>query len=141
MKTKIGTPQGSILSPLLSNIVQDKLDKYIETLEGELNVGTKRNLNPAYTKQENFRKYYKRRQPSRANEYLQQMRLQPKFDMHNENYRRAIYVRYADDLIVLIASTRKYANSLKEKIETFLKEVCGLELNDQKTTITNTRKG
>lgn len=61
--------------------------------------------------------------------------------MHNENYRRPIYVRYADDFIVLIASTIKYAISLKEKIETFLKEVCGLELNDQITTFTNTRKG
>lgn len=140
-KTNIGTPQGSILSPLLSNIVLDKLDKYIESLEGELNVGTKLFLNPANTQQANYRKYNKRRQSSRANEYLQQMRLHPKFDMHNENYRRAIYVRYADDFIVLLASTRKYAISLKEKIATFLKENCGLELNDQKTTITNTRKG
>jgi group II intron reverse transcriptase/maturase len=143
IKTKIaiGTPQGSILSPLLSKIVLDKLDKYIETLDGELNVGTKRKANPAYVRLENLRKYYQRRQPSLATKYLKQMRTISNLDMHNENYRRALYVKYADDFIVIIASTRKYAITLKAKIVDFLKETCGLELNDQKTTITNTRKG
>jgi retron-type reverse transcriptase len=141
IKTKIGTPQGSILSPLLSNIVLDKLDKFIESLDSELNVGIKRKPNPAYTRLESRRKYYKRKQPALANKYLQQMRLMSKFDMHNEDYRRAIYIRYADDFVILLASTRKYAISLKEKISNFLNEACGLELNEIKTTITNTRDG
>ena len=139
IKTKIGTPQGSILSPLLSNIVLDKLDKYIESLESELNVGNKRKLNPAYSRLEGLRKYYKKKQP--ANKYLKQMRLLSKFDMQDEAFRRAIYIRYADDFVILLASTRKYAISLKEKITLFLKEACGLELNELKTTITKTRDG
>jgi hypothetical protein len=137
----MGTPQGSILSPLLSNIVLAKLDKYIESLDAYLNVGTKRKANPAYVRLENLRKDYKRRRPGLATEYLKQMRTNSKLDLHNENYRRALYVRYADDFIVLLASTRKYAITLKAKIADFLKETCGLELNDKKTTITNTRKG
>lgn len=141
IKTKIGTPQGSILSPLLSNIVLDKLDKYIESLDSELNVGNKRKLNPIYTRLEGRRKYYKRKHPALANKYLKQMRLLSKFDMHNEDFRRAIYIRYADDFVILLASTRKYAISLKEKITIFLKEACGLELNELKTTITKTRDG
>lgn len=48
IKTKIGTR--SILSPLLSNIVLDKLDKYIESLDSELNVGKKRKPNPVYVR-------------------------------------------------------------------------------------------
>jgi retron-type reverse transcriptase len=141
IKTKIGTPQGSILSPLLSNIVLDKLDKYIESLDSDLNLGKKRKPNPAYTRLEAKRRYYKRTQPALANKYLQQMRLISKFDMHNEEFRRAIYIRYADDFVILLASTRKYAFSLKDKIASFLKEACGLELNELKTTITNTREG
>nr|AYE93387.1 hypothetical protein C0993_000007 [Termitomyces sp.] len=141
IKTKIGTPQGSILSPLLSNIVLDKLDKYIESLDSELNIGNKRKLNPIYTRLEGRRKYYKRKQPALANKYLKQMRLISKLDMHNEEFRRAIYIRYADDFVILLASTRNYAISLKEKITTFLKVTCGLELNELKTTITKTRDG
>ena len=141
IKTKIGTPQGSILSPLLSNIVLDKLDKYIESLDSELNIGNKRKLNPIYTRMEGRQKYYKRKQPALANKYLKQMRLLSKLDMHNEDLRRAIYIRYADDFVILLASTRKYAISLKEKITIFLKEACGLELNELKTTITKTRDG
>jgi group II intron reverse transcriptase/maturase len=144
IKTKMGIPQGSILSPLLSNIVLAKLDKYIESLDGDLNVGTKRKANPPYVRLVNIRKDYKRRRPGLATEYLKQLKIKSKLDlldMHNENYRRALYVRYAYDFIVLLASTRKYANTLKAKIADFLKETCGLVLNDQKTTITNTRKG
>lgn len=141
IKTKIGTPQGSILSPLLSNIILDKLDKYIESLDSELNVGKKRKPNTVYVRLEGLRHYYKRKQPILSNKYLQQMRSISKFYMHNEDFRRAIYNRYADDFVILLASTRKYAISLKEKIAIFLKEACGLELNDLKTTITNTRKG
>jgi retron-type reverse transcriptase len=143
IKTKIGVHQGSILSPLLSNIVLDKLDKYIESLDSDLNVGNKRKPNPAYTGLESRRKDYKRKQPTLDNKLLlkQQMRTFPKFYMHNEEYRRAIYVRYVDKFVILIASSRKYALSLKDKIIIFLKEVCGLELNELKTTITNTREG
>jgi len=61
--------------------------------------------------------------------------------MNENGFRRGIYVRYADDFVILLAATREYAILLKEKIATFLKEACGLELNDQKTTITRTRDG
>lgn len=140
-KTKIGTPQGSILSPLLSNIVLDKLDKYIESLDNELNFGVKRKPNLVYTRLESLRHYHKRRNPILAREHLKIMRSLSKLDMHDENLRRAIYVRYADDFVILLASTRKYAINLKEKIANFLNDGCGLELNDQKTTLTNTRDG
>ena len=36
-----GTPQGSIISPILANIFLDKLDKFILELKEEFDVGSK----------------------------------------------------------------------------------------------------
>jgi retron-type reverse transcriptase len=39
LENRIGTPQGSILSPLFCNILLNKLDKYIEMRILEIGVG------------------------------------------------------------------------------------------------------
>jgi retron-type reverse transcriptase len=45
-QTLSGVPQGSIVSPILSNILLDKLDKYVETtLIPQYTRGGKRKLN------------------------------------------------------------------------------------------------
>lgn len=49
----IGTPQGSIISPILSNIYMDKFDKFVEELSVKFDRGNKRRLNPAYVTLQN----------------------------------------------------------------------------------------
>lgn len=141
VKAKIGTPQGSIISPLLANIVLDKLDKYMVSVHDELNVGSKRKLNATYTALENRRRYYKTRDPIKARQALLDMRKLSKFNMLDNSFRRSLYLRYADDFVILMASTYENALELKVRIAAFLKNECGLDLNQEKTTVVNTRDG
>ena len=49
--TLSGAPQGGVVSPLLSNIYLDKLDRFVETvLLPDYNQGKRRAKNPAYHK-------------------------------------------------------------------------------------------
>lgn len=57
IKSTIGTPQGSVMSPVLANIVLHKLDLFIESdVKPDFETGTKRRENPLYTKYSNLRR-------------------------------------------------------------------------------------
>lgn len=62
-------------------------------------------------------------------------------DTQDPNYRRSMYIRYADDFVFLLEGPMAEAKEIKEKIKGFLNEHTGLELNDDKTLITPTKKG
>ena len=45
-----GTPQGSVLSPLLANIVLNELDHCVAKMKSSFEIGKKRARNPEYDK-------------------------------------------------------------------------------------------
>lgn len=56
-KLTTGTPQGSVLSPLLCNIFLHKLDIYMEKVKEKFNTGDKRIISKEYMKLQNKVKY------------------------------------------------------------------------------------
>ena len=144
IKGTIGTPQGSVMSPILSNIVLHSLDLFVEnSLKPEYTKGSRRRANPLYTHYSNLRRTARINSvdPQRRKDALMQLRKLPRYDMRDPNFKRLLYVRYADDFVILTISSREEALAIRERVRVFLQETCGLELNMEKTVVTSLRKG
>ena len=141
VKTNIGTPQGSVLSPLLANIVLNKLDEYLEDIiSPRYHRGRTRGRNPEYTKLTNIR-YKKSATEEEKKTALEQMYKTPSTDVNDPNFRRIMYIRYADDFVILFEGPISEAKDIKTLVKDFLAEHTGLELNEEKTIVTNIKKG
>lgn len=106
-----GTPQGGICSPLLANIYLHQFDEWFANNFAKPDRATNR---PA------FEAWYKERKQGGTKAAAQMY-------------------RYADDWIGPVRGTR--AQAIKEQCKTFLPETLGLELSEEKTTITHIRDG
>lgn len=143
IKTNIGTPQGSVLSPLLANIVLHELDLHLyNSVIPEYHRGIRRRTNPVYNKLAYARDPKNRKATDKEkDEALKMMMEVPRMDIQDPGYRRSMYIRYADDFVYLFEGPIKEAEQVKREIKTFLQENIGLELNDDKTIITHIGKG
>jgi len=107
-----GTPQGGIISPLLSNIVLNELDWWIsgqwETFQTEYKYSPEVNKYRAMKKSSKMKEMY--------------------------------IVRYADDFKIFSRDYRT-AQKIFVATKTWLKERLGLEISPEKSKITNVRKG
>jgi group II intron reverse transcriptase/maturase len=138
-ETLSGSPQGGVVSPILSNIYLDKLDKYVEqVLIPAYTKGKMRKTNPHYdvlqTRQYRERKKGHKQQAKRL---LKQMQELPRRDPYDPDYRRLRYVRYADDTLFGFAGSREEAEDVKRQLGEFLRDHLKLELSQEKTLITH----
>ncbi len=139
--TLSGTPQGGVVSPVLSSIYLHKLDEFIE---GELipryTRGNLRKPNPQYRRVKELRRYARRRgDQAKARAAAKRMRAIPSSDPMDPGYRRLRYVRYADDHLLGFAGPKAEAEQIKAELARFLRETLALELNQDKTLITHAR--
>jgi group II intron reverse transcriptase/maturase len=139
-----GVMQGNVLSPILCNIYLNKLDDYVKdgiiakyekgdkpivNREYLANIGLKNEERTLPTHIQNTIKKSRRRQVEKRG---------IKRILESTEYTRIKYVRYADDFIIGVRGSLELAKEIKQLIKNFLKRVLHLELNDEKTRVTNT---
>jgi RNA-directed DNA polymerase len=149
-KTYSGTPQGGIVSPILSNIYLHELDESIKELTNQFTIGKKRPANPEYRKlcnlKSKIRKEIKRKgqQPelvNRLKEANQRQKEIPSGDTNSKSFKRLKYCRYADDFILGVIGSKDEAQEIKSKIVEFLDNGLKLQVAEDKTQIVSGTEG
>lgn len=149
--SKIGVPQGNIVSPILTNIYFNELDEWVAQKSKEVRVEKLIKRHPEYKKLEYQifkqselisiaeRNSKQRDQLVRELKRLIQKRNQvPSLSNPGVKVR---YTRYADDWIIGIRGPYLLAKQINEEVGTFLYSHLKQELDSVKTRITNIRAG
>ena len=140
-RTLSGVPQGSVVSPMLSNILLDKLDQYVETvLIPRYTRGEKRRENPVYKQRMHQAEYCFKRDLTKEGQHLRKAAQHlPSKDPQDPSYRRLHYCRYADDFALGFIGPKAEAEEIKRQLTIFLREELKLALSEEKTLITHAR--
>jgi Retron-type reverse transcriptase len=119
---KKGTPQGGILSPLLSNIVLNELDWWI--------VSQWENMPTISKSAKVLDRTYEGKGIDKGNKYKQ---------LRKSNLKEIYIVRYADDFKIF-ARTREDANKIFQATKQWLEKRLSLKINEEKSKIVNLKK-
>jgi group II intron reverse transcriptase/maturase len=144
-QTYSGTPQGGNLSPMLSNIYLNELDRWMSTKIAEFNRGKTRQLTPEYCRVADRRRQAKKKARKSGDwrtykTLTAQMLDTQASDPQDPGFRRMTYCRYADDFLIGIIGSKADAIAMKECLTEYLRTELHLELSPDKTLITNARK-
>jgi group II intron reverse transcriptase/maturase len=139
--TYSGVPQGGVISPILSNLVLDKLDQFIEKQLIPANTwGDRRRTNPVYVKLTYLASEARKiGDLDTARKLSRQAQRMPSRDPDDPNFRRLWYVRYADDFLLGFTGPKDEAQQIKQQLATFLRDKLKLDLSAEKTLITHAR--
>jgi group II intron reverse transcriptase/maturase len=117
--TSKGVPQGGVISPLLSNIMLNEFDQYMDTCY--------------LSKKSRKDRWY-------WNHSIKIGR-KPAVDENRQWKPGVSYCRYADDFIIIVKGTREHAKTIRDQCRDFLAGDLKLTLNMEKTHITHVNDG
>jgi group II intron reverse transcriptase/maturase len=155
--TYSGVPQGSIVSPILANVVLHELDLFMKALKKRFDKGKHRRKNPKYAVyNEQIRRLRKKWDTLKGKEEnaqaLQDIKREiqrvdrlrksiPSRDPFDGGYKRLSYCRYADDFCIGIIGSHADAEHIRQEVKHFIEVSLQLTIAEEKSHIRRSKEG
>jgi group II intron reverse transcriptase/maturase len=146
--TYSGCPQGGVISPILSNIYLNELDKFAEKTAKEFYKPKDKRYTAEYGKLVSQRDYARKLSKAATGQRKSELLKQVKFltsELHKVPFASKTdkvikYIRYADDFIIGVKGDKTDCERIKQQFSEFISERLKMELSEEKTLITHSNQ-